>query len=559
MRVQLKILSIVAILGASVVAVAGLGMRALESQNERLLHLDNLAQRAYYAETINTQIMSVTASNRGVIAARDRTETDDYIREAEAGVARMTRLVEDWGRFVPAAQAATFDAFRKAAAVFGRQRLDLARYAAEHGAAKGMDKLKEPEVRAARQALQKALDRNVADVTTSLAELRAGTAEFTRSVILALAASTLLALVVGVSIAAWIGTREIARPLVRVTEALRRMAAGDLSIDVDTHQRRSNDEIGALWATTGRFRAALCDAERLKEEHARTEEAQAAQRRRLLAEVADDFERSVGGVIGHLATATGEMMSAASEMARVSDDTAHQLHAVATASEESSVNVQTVASAAEELSVSVAEIGRRVEESARIAADAETRTAATSAKVGRLAESADRIGAIIGLISSIAEQTNLLALNATIEAARAGDAGRGFAVVAAEVKNLAGQTGKATGEIAAQISEIQAATADSAEAIGSITEVIRDLDTIAGSITESVRRQSNATTEIARNVAEASRGTALVSENIEVVNRNAGASSATSGRVLSAARELVGQGEELKRAMTRMLGTIRAA
>ena len=60
--------------------------------------------------------------------------------------------------------------------------------------------------------------------------------------------------------------------------------------------------------------------------------------------------------------------------------------------------------------------------------------------INSLAEAAERIDSIIGLISQIAAQTNLLALNATIESARAGEAGRGFAVVANEVKALAGQT-----------------------------------------------------------------------------------------------------------------------
>ena len=77
-----------------------------------------------------------------------------------------------------------------------------------------------------------------------------------------------------------------------------------------------------------------------------------------------------------------------------------------------------------------------------------------------LAESAEKIGSVIALISQIAGQTNLLALNATIEAARAGDAGRGFAVVASEVKELAGQTTRATEEIGAQIGAIQTATGD---------------------------------------------------------------------------------------------------
>jgi len=65
-----------------------------------------------------------------------------------------------------------------------------------------------------------------------------------------------------------------------------------------------------------------------------------------------------------------------------------------------------------------------------------------------------KVSHVIGGIGAIARQTNLLALNATIEAARAGEAGKGFAVVASEVKNLATQTGKATGEIAATMADL---------------------------------------------------------------------------------------------------------
>jgi methyl-accepting chemotaxis protein len=59
----------------------------------------------------------------------------------------------------------------------------------------------------------------------------------------------------------------------------------------------------------------------------------------------------------------------------------------------------------------------------------------------------DKVGKVAQQIDGVAKQTNLLALNATIEAARAGEAGKGFAVVAGEVKNLSGQTAKATAEI----------------------------------------------------------------------------------------------------------------
>lgn len=71
-----------------------------------------------------------------------------------------------------------------------------------------------------------------------------------------------------------------------------------------------------------------------------------------------------------------------------------------------------------------------------------------AAQIEALRSEVENVAAMAGQIEAIAKQTNLLALNATIEAARAGDAGRGFSVVAGEVKQLAGQTSKTTGEIA---------------------------------------------------------------------------------------------------------------
>jgi hypothetical protein len=80
---------------------------------------------------------------------------------------------------------------------------------------------------------------------------------------------------------------------------------------------------------------------------------------------------------------------------------------------------------------------------------------ATAAQVGKLDESAQKVGGILQLIKEIAAQTNLLALNAAIEAARAGEAGRGFAVVADEVRKLAERTANATSEIAGLVTQIR--------------------------------------------------------------------------------------------------------
>ncbi len=121
-------------------------------------------------------------------------------------------------------------------------------------------------------------------------------------------------------------------------------------------------------------------------------------------------------------------------------------------------------------------------EAAQVAETAVNDTRRTDVIVRALADGAEKIGHVVGLIANIAGQTNLLALNATIEAARAGDAGKGFAVVASEVKSLATQTGKATEEITGQIGQIQAATKEAVDAIRGITMTVDKVSTIASAI-----------------------------------------------------------------------------
>ena len=123
--------------------------------------------------------------------------------------------------------------------------------------------------------------------------------------------------------------------------------------------------------------------------------------------------------------------------------------------------------------------GRR---SARIVAQAVEQVAKSEVTVTELANAANRIGEVVGLINTIAAQTNLLALNATIEAARAGEAGKGFAVVASEVKSLATQTARATEGITAQVSAIQGSTQEAVDTIKGIGQIIDKMSEIATTV-----------------------------------------------------------------------------
>jgi methyl-accepting chemotaxis protein len=214
---------------------------------------------------------------------------------------------------------------------------------------------------------------------------------------------------------------------------------------------------------------------------------------------------------------------------------------------------------AEEMSASVQEIARQVQESSRIAGQAVVQAQSTDARISELSKASNRIGDAVKIITAIAEQTNLLALNATIEAARAGDAGRGFAVVASEVKALASQTAKATEEIGAQITGIQAATQESVSAIKEIGATITRIAEIAHAIAAAVEEQGAATQEISRNVQQASQGTTEVASHIGEVNRGAASTGSASSQVLSSARELSGESNRLKVEVDKFLASVRVA
>ena len=279
--------------------------------------------------------------------------------------------------------------------------------------------------------------------------------------------------------------------------------------------------------------------------------------RRMMMELADNFEASVGQIVGTVASASTELQANAESLSMIADETTKQSTAVAAATEQASTSVQTVAASAEELSSSISEISRQVNESTRITGDAVREVKSTDQTVVSLSDAASQIGGVVKLIQDIAEQTNLLALNATIEAARAGEAGKGFAVVASEVKSLANQTAKATEEISTKITAMQGVTGSAVTAIRGIGTTIEQISHIIGSIASAVEEQSAATKEIANNVAQASAGTAEVTSSISSVSQASNEARGASNDVLQAARELSVQSERLKQEMSSFLNKIR--
>jgi methyl-accepting chemotaxis protein len=407
-----------------------------------------------------------------------------------------------------------------------------------------------------REKVVAAMKNRLVEVTNDLNAARDSAGETARSVSLTLIMLACAGLTVSMGLLLAISIWKVVRPLTTIVTSLARLANGDLDIEIAGIERR--DEVGQLANALSVFktnaiaqRASLAaqEAERvLKEQRVERQD-----------KLIKGFEDKMGTLVGELAGASTSLQGTAQSMSSTATQTNQQADNVSGAAEEASAGVQTVAAAAEELTASINEIGRQMEQSTKVTDKAVTDARRTDTIVRALAEGAQKIGDVVGLITNIAAQTNLLALNATIEAARAGDAGKGFAVVASEVKSLATQTGRATEEIRTQISQIQSATSEAVTAIGGITATIDEVRAIASAIASAVEEQSAATSEIARNVQQTAESTKNVTANIAGVSQAANDTGAAADLVLSAAGSLSGQADVLNAEFRSFIDGVRAA
>lgn len=267
-------------------------------------------------------------------------------------------------------------------------------------------------------------------------------------------------LLLGLGLADWLLQRQIARPLARIVEQAKIVAAGQVPPMIAMNRV---DELGILL-------------------------------------------RSINQSALNLNAILDDISTQANRIKTASTDIAHSNSDLSARTEQSAASLEQTAASMEQMASTVrnnADSARRARELVQNASDAAELGGNAVGKVvatmDAIRSSSKKIEEIIGVIDSIAFQTNILALNAAVEAARAGEQGRGFAVVAGEVRNLAQRSAQAAREIKATIT-------NSAQTVSAGTGFVEEAGKTMATLVERVHQVSDLIAEITAATSEQSSG-----------------------------------------------------
>ncbi|CAN7736817.1 methyl-accepting chemotaxis protein [Pseudorhodoferax sp. LjRoot39] len=318
----------------------------------------------------------------------------------------------------------------------------------------------------------------------------------------AMAIAVALALVLASAAGFWL-IRSVTGPLGQALAAANRVAAGDLSVTVDTS---AQDEAGQVLQALDRMRSSLAQ------------------------------------VVANVRSNSESVATASVEIADGNQDLSQRTEEQASALQQTSATMEQLNSTVRANAESARQADQLAQGASAVAAQGGEVVGRVVTTMQDISESSRKIGDIIGVIDGIAFQTNILALNAAVEAARAGEQGRGFAVVAGEVRTLAQRSAEAAKEIKALIGR-------SVEQVEHGTALVDQAGKTMGEIVGSIQRVSTIVAEISLSSTEQSAGIAQVGEAVGQMDQVTQQNAALVEESAAAAASLKDQAQQLVQAV----------
>jgi methyl-accepting chemotaxis protein len=480
-------------LGFGAVLLLLLAIAYLATSRMAAMHLatETITQDAYpkvvVAKDLIRDTVDLPRQMRGMLLTADPAQTEHYRKQIEqlrvetaSGIAELTKLVASEAgkkllKQITERQAALEPAYARFYELIRSDRQQAAEFVS-----KDYMPLNRELIRAVDD-----LARHQSEKMQKLAEEAGRTYNETHQLVLAMTAgAAVLALVVAAFI-----TLSVTRPLRIAVDAADRLAAGDLTVDI---QATARDEAGQLLA-------------------------------------------AMKNMIAKLTQVVGDVNGGAQSLASASEQVSATAQSLSQAASEQAAGVEETSASLEQMTASIAQNTENARVTDGMAAQAAREAAEGGDAVKATVAAMQRIAKQIGIIDDIAYQTNLLALNAAIEAARAGEHGKGFAVVAAEVRKLAERS-----QVAAQeIGEVATNSVDLAERAGALLD----------RMVPNIRKTSDLVQEITAASEEQSAGVGQINAAVGQMSQTTQQNAASSEELAATAEEMSSQAEQLQRAM----------
>ncbi|MCA1369238.1 HAMP domain-containing protein [Bradyrhizobium sp. BRP14] len=252
MKIRGKIYLIVGIMSLLAIAITGMSLLIVSEYNGKLRQFQSASERAFKGERLNRLVTAVVMESRGIYAAPTIEKAKSFAEGLLKNLDKIEVLLKDWRPLVPADRLSAFDALAKRAEEFKTFRTETARLGLEVSPQAANEQGNNDANRANRKAFQAEIDVVVDADRESLDAITAEIAAFERSIVLIVLGIAGIGMTAGIGAAFYIGTNQLSRPILDLTDGMKRLAGGDLSVDVPFAGR--NDEIGDMAAAVEVFK-----------------------------------------------------------------------------------------------------------------------------------------------------------------------------------------------------------------------------------------------------------------------------------------------------------------